>query len=44
MSLLEVKGLAHSFGENTLYKSANFTLNKGEHIGVVGQNGTGKVL
>ena len=42
MSLLEVKGLAHSFGENTLYKSANFTLNKGEHIGVVGQNGTGK--
>ena len=25
-----------------LYKNAGFTLNKGEHIGIVGQNGTGK--
>ena len=42
MSLLEVEGLSHSFGENTLYRNASFTLNKGEHIGIVGQNGTGK--
>ena len=42
MSLLEITGLTHSFGENLLYKNAGFTLNKGEHIGIVGQNGTGK--
>ena len=42
MSLLEIDGLTHSFGENVLYKNAGFTLNKGEHIGIVGQNGTGK--
>ena len=42
MSLLEIEGLTHSFGENVLYKTASFALNKGEHIGIVGQNGTGK--
>ena len=42
MSLLEITGLTHSFGENLLYKNAGFTLNKMEHIGIVGQNGTGK--
>ncbi|MHC5804447.1 ATP-binding cassette domain-containing protein, partial [Streptococcus pyogenes] len=25
-----------------LYKNAELSLNKGEHIGIVGQNGTGK--
>ena len=42
MSLLEIEGLTHSFGENLLYKNADFSLNRGEHIGVVGQNGTEK--
>ena len=28
MSLLEITGLTHSFGENLLYKNAGFTLNK----------------
>lgn len=42
MSLLEIYGLTHSFGDNLLYKNAELTLNKGEHIGIVGQNGTGK--
>lgn len=42
MSLLEVSGLSHSFGENTLYQNAGFALNKGEHIGIVGANGAGK--
>lgn len=42
MSLLEIDGLTHSFGEHVLYKNAGFALNKGEHIGIVGQNGTGK--
>lgn len=42
MSLLEIEGLTHTFGDNLLYKNAGFTLNKGEHVGIVGQNGTGK--
>ncbi|MDU4975087.1 MAG: ABC-F family ATP-binding cassette domain-containing protein [Hungatella hathewayi] len=42
MSLLEVEGLTHSFGENLLYRDSSLALNKGEHIGVVGQNGSGK--
>lgn len=42
MSLLEIRELTHSFGDNTLYRNAELTLNKGEHIGIVGQNGTGK--
>lgn len=42
MSLLEITGLSHSFGDNLLFKEAEISLNKGEHIGIVGQNGTGK--
>ena len=42
MSLLEIHGLTHAFGDNHLYKNAELTLNKGEHMGIVGQNGTGK--
>lgn len=42
MSFLEIKGLTQAFGDNLLYKKAEFTLNKGEHVGVVGQNGAGK--
>lgn len=42
MSLLEIKDLSHSYGDNLLYKNAQFQLNKGEHIGVVGKNGAGK--
>lgn len=42
MSLLEIKELTHSFGDNVLYKDTGFCLNGGEHIGIVGQNGAGK--
>ena len=42
MSLLEITGLTHSFGDNFLFRNADFTLNKGEHVGIVGQNGAGK--
>ena len=42
MSLLEIDGLTHSFGENILYKNAGFLLNKGDHVGIVGPNGAGK--
>lgn len=34
MSLLEIEGLTHSFGENLLYKNAGFTLNKGNTLGL----------
>lgn len=39
MSLLEIKNLSHSFGDGELFKDAELSLNKGEHIGIVGQNG-----
>lgn len=42
MSLLDITGLSHSFGDNTLFKDAKLSLNKGEHVGIVGQNGAGK--
>lgn len=42
MSLLEIHGLTHAFRENLLYKNVELTLNKGEHMGIVGPNGTGK--
>lgn len=42
MSLLEITHLTHSFGDSLLYKDAGLTLNKGEHMGIVGRNGAGK--
>jgi ATPase subunit of ABC transporter with duplicated ATPase domains len=42
MALLDVENLTYSIKNKVLYNDANFTLNKGEHMGIVGQNGTGK--
>ena len=42
MSVLEVVGLSHSFGDHVLYQDASLKLNKGEHMGLVGPNGCGK--
>ncbi|WP_340398136.1 ABC-F family ATP-binding cassette domain-containing protein [Paenibacillus sp. FSL E2-0202] len=42
MSLLEVSNVSHAFGDKVLYKQVFLEVNKGEHVGVVGQNGTGK--
>lgn len=42
MSLLDITGLSHTFGDNLLYRDSGFSLNKGEHLGIVGRNGTGK--
>jgi len=42
MSLLEVTGLSHAYGDKILYKNASLVLNKAEHMGIVGANGAGK--
>lgn len=42
MSIITVKSLYHSFGQKDLFKDAEFKLLKGEHIGLIGQNGRGK--
>ncbi|KRN78690.1 ABC transporter ATP-binding protein [Fructilactobacillus lindneri] len=42
MALLDVTDLSMSFADKKLYSNASFQLNKGEHMGVVGQNGVGK--
>lgn len=42
MSILQVTNLTHAFGDKELYKDANLELYKGEHMGIIGQNGTGK--
>lgn len=42
MSLLEIRNLTHAFGDNLLYRNAALSLNRGEHLGIVGPNGTGK--
>lgn len=42
MGLIEAINISHSFGDKILYKNASFELFKGEHMGIVGHNGTGK--
>ena len=42
MSLLDITGLSHSYGDSRLYSDSALSLNRGEHMGIVGQNGTGK--
>jgi len=42
MSLLTVENLSHTFGDRVLFKNVSFRLLAGEHVGLVGANGTGK--
>lgn len=42
MSILEVTKLGHGFGARTLFHDVSFRLLRGEHVGLVGSNGTGK--
>ncbi len=42
MSLLEITNLSHIYGDKILYQNESLELFKGEHMGIVGQNGVGK--
>ncbi|MCI1858669.1 MAG: ATP-binding cassette domain-containing protein [Sporolactobacillus sp.] len=40
--LVEAKNLSFSYGDKPIYQDMNFRLTEGEHIALVGANGTGK--
>lgn len=41
-NLLQVENLTKSFGVNFLFDDINFTINEGDKVGLIAQNGTGK--
>ncbi len=40
--VLTVEGLAKSFGDEKLFSGLDFNIRKGEHVAIIGDNGTGK--
>ena len=42
MSILNVEHLTHGFGDRAIFEDVSFRLLKGEHIGLIGENGEGK--
>ena len=42
MSLLEVKNLKKSFGDNVVLKDISFNVDKGEVLSIIGPSGSGK--
>ncbi|MBE5926956.1 MAG: ATP-binding cassette domain-containing protein [Lachnospiraceae bacterium] len=40
--VLSVKNLSKLYGERTLFKNINFEIKRGEHVSIIGGNGTGK--
>lgn len=42
MDVLQVEGIAKAFGSLTLFNDLSFSLKKGEHVAIIGDNGTGK--
>ena len=41
--ILNVKNLSHGFGDRAIFNNVSFRLLKGEHIGLIGANGEGKL-
>ena len=42
MALLSIANLGFAYGEHHILDGVNITLNRGEHVGLVGRNGCGK--
>ncbi|WP_026389332.1 ABC-F family ATP-binding cassette domain-containing protein [[Acholeplasma] multilocale] len=42
MSVIAIEGLSHQNGGKKLYVDSNLRINKGEHVALLGANGTGK--
>ncbi|MBR4745270.1 MAG: ATP-binding cassette domain-containing protein, partial [Clostridia bacterium] len=42
MSIISINNFSQNFGDKPLFEDANFSLNPGEKIGIVGLNGAGK--
>lgn len=40
--VLKVEGLSKSFGNEKLFSNLDFEIKKGEHVAIIGDNGTGK--
>ena len=40
--VLMVEGLAKSYGPHKLFNNVNFEIKRGEHVAIIGDNGTGK--
>ncbi|MDE7252331.1 MAG: ABC-F family ATP-binding cassette domain-containing protein [Acetatifactor sp.] len=40
--VLTVEGLSKSFGAQRLFQNVNFEIKRGEHVAIIGDNGTGK--
>jgi len=41
-TVLDVRGLTHSYGARTLFDSVDLSVAEGEKVGVIGRNGSGK--